>query len=86
MNKLKDVIKLTNRERAFCEYAQSGWIARDSDNCICLYNEKPYKEDYEWKSDNNYETYRIIEKLFQFIKWEDKEPYSVEEMLTWEVM
>ena len=55
------------------------YIARDRDGLIFLYNKKPSKCDYSWIGYNSiaFPYYH----LFQFIKWEDEEPYSIEELL-----
>lgn len=76
--------KLTKRERAFCEYAESGWIARDKNGTLGFYYVKPNKDNEEGEWCYKY-GYGLIGELFPFIKWEDKKPYSVEEMLKWEV-
>ena len=55
------------------------WIARDENGLIFLYSKKPSKCDYSWIGYNDiaFPYYH----LFQFIKWEDEEPYSIEELL-----
>ena len=76
--------KLTKRERAFCEYAQKGWIAREINNGLIWSNNEPQKGDgiVIFKTDTRIQY--LIDGVFEFITWES-EPYSVEEMLTWEV-
>ena len=78
--------KLTKRERAFCEAVEKGWLARDKRGYLFLNREKPRKYPESWSraivlaylEPSFYPT-------FDFITWEDDEPYSVKEMLTWEV-
>ena len=55
------------------------YIARDRNGLIFLYSKKPSKCDYSWIGYNDiaFPYYH----LFQFIKWEDEEPYSIEELL-----
>ena len=55
------------------------WIARDKNGLIFLYAKKPSKCEYSWGGCK----YMLLplEHLFQFIKWEDDEPYSIEELL-----
>lgn len=82
----KKPIKLTAKEKAFLSIVETGWIARDKNcNYIYWYDKKPKKEYDEWICWNS-KTIMIPLwlNLFKFIEWED-EPYSVEEMLTWEV-
>ena len=55
------------------------WIARDKDGLIFLYAKKPSKCEYSWGGCK----YILLplEHLFQFIQWEDDEPYLIEELL-----
>ena len=55
------------------------WIARDKSDWIFLYKEKPIKLKISW-SGCMYTTLPF-KHLFQFIQWEDEEPYSIEELL-----
>lgn len=48
------------------------WIARDENGSLWLFSDKPYKYKGMWRS--NSIMYRIHEKLFPEVKWEDKEP------------
>ena len=55
------------------------WIARDIDGCLYVYASKPKKGITMWESDGL--PMIPFDYLFQFITWEDKEPYSIEELL-----
>ena len=55
------------------------WIARDIDGCLYVYESKPKKGITMWESDGL--PMIPFDHLFQFIQWEDKEPYSIEELL-----
>ena len=48
------------------------WIARDENDSLWLFEEKPYKDKSVWSSNST--MYSINEKLFPEIKWEDEEP------------
>lgn len=50
-----------------------------------FFTNKPQKGLTGWWATDS--IYAIIPPnlLFSFIKWEDEKPYSVEEMLTWEI-
>lgn len=48
------------------------WIARDINESLWLFEEKPYKDKRVWVS--NSVIYRINEKLFPEVQWSDKEP------------
>ena len=54
------------------------WIARDGNGVVCLYPDKPHKSKTIWDS---YGTLFPFHHLFKFIKWEDEEPYLIEELL-----
>ena len=54
------------------------WIARDGNGVVCLYPDKPHKSKTIWDS---YGALFPFHHLFQFIKWEDDEPYLIEDLL-----
>ena len=56
------------------------WIVRDKCGTICAFINKPHKNGLGW-SGNFFDALVLFEHLFQFIKWEDEEPYSIEELL-----
>ena len=78
--------KLTKKERKFCELVETGWIARDADRRIWIFLNKPPKSDFGW-SEIGHSMYYIFKDVdpFSFIKWEDEEPWSVEDLLKLEV-
>ena len=57
------------------------WIARDKDDTLCIFPDKPIKDVKEgcWSSENS--DYVFIEDedtdMFMDIKWSDKEPREV---------
>lgn len=58
------------------------WIVKDKCGSLYIYEEKPWKGSSIW--DNGYGNYvecHIFDHLFQFIKWEDEKPYSIDELL-----
>lgn len=77
--------KLTKRERAFCEVLKRGYIARNKNGLIHIYDLKPIKVFEKWGRPRYGNKFRIDDDLFMPILWEDEEPYSVEELLKWEV-
>ena len=78
--------KLTKRERAFCEYVQSGWIVKDDYGNAEWFEKYPARRERFWfKNVEVGAMCNIVNNLFSFIQWEDEEPYSVEELLKWEV-
>lgn len=82
--------KLTKKQRLLCEILGSGWIIRGAANNLHYFSQKPQKRNEYWVI-NDVKTFKShiintdILPDFPFIKWEDEEPYSVKEMLTWEV-
>lgn len=79
--------KLTKRERAFCEAAQNGWIARDRDRSLCWFpaDAVVQKSGTMW----NAEKYVCISHFklpFICIKWEDEKPWAVADLLKLEVI
>ena len=88
--------KLTKQERKFCELFEGKdvWIAKDKSGALYLYDKKPHKgkELYDeiWEANYHGNTmdgivFKLAEMKFYFIKWEDEEPWSVEELLKLEV-
>ena len=57
------------------------WIARDElRNSVYVFYKKPNKYSTYWEDEDMiYE--QIDENLFQFIKWEDDEPYNIQELI-----
>lgn len=67
------------------------WIARDQDGCLCVFENKPCKEEtndnigyvYWTRSDNesDFGSLDPFNNLFKFIKWEDEEPTLIKDAL-----
>ena len=79
----KEKIKLSDAERVILENVDKGckWICRDNYNIIYFCRSEPRKSGNEWKCDNGGVALSIFNHLFQFIKWEDKQAYNIEEIL-----
>ena len=60
---------------------QYEWIARDAGDSLCVYTKRPIKQMSVWSTDGWMSPMSLFHNLFQFIKWEDKEPYSIEKLL-----
>ena len=50
------------------------WIARDENDELWLYEEKPYKKVNQWKSSDGAYQSLIDSDWFPEISWEDDEP------------
>lgn len=64
------------------------YIARDRGDSLFVYTSKPIKKRNDWKFNDIDENLKdewsaitIYNHLFQFIKWEDEEPYLIEDLL-----
>ena len=82
----KEKITLSEAERVILENIDKmyKWIARDEDGCLVLHSEKPQKEYMcnTWMHDGaERDILSPFDHLFRFIKWEDTEPYNIEELL-----
>lgn len=76
--------KLTKKERMFCELVETGWITRDRNGAIWWGYKRPTKKVCSWIGAGATLYAGAIAK-FSFIKWEDEEPWSVEDLLKLEV-
>lgn len=81
--------ELTLNEHKLCQVLKNGWLARDKFNGLIFHVKKPLtKDDIEWIPSGS--VFKISDLMFEdakfkFIKWEDKEPWSVENLLKLEI-
>ena len=74
--------KITEDEKAILKVLlkeKYKWIARDKNGCLYVYASKPEKVITIWEGSGL--PMMPFNHLFQFIKWEDEEPYSIEDLL-----
>lgn len=83
---------ITSREKNFLDALLPNfkYIARDSNDRLCIYYNKPKRNsmDNYWIPDDDYYYYvssNMYGSMFNFIKWEDKEPWSIEDLKKLEV-
>lgn len=78
----KECPKLIEIERTILENIDKEykWIARDNDGFLGIYRKKPSK-NYNLRWEYGRGAYFYFTHLFQFIKWEDDEPYKIEDLL-----
>lgn len=74
--------KLTKKERVFCEIVRHGYIARDKDGSLCVYDSFPAQRTLNWFEDR---WVNIDSDTFQFITWESGKAWSIESLLKLEV-
>jgi hypothetical protein len=82
--------KLTKQERKFCELLEEKdiWFARQRNMTMpTIFIYKPYKTTTCWHGNTieSCELRKHCNARFEFIKWEDEEPWSVAELLKLEV-
>lgn len=85
MKEYKKPIKLTTLEFELLKHEKrvgNKFVACDKDGEIIFSKNKPYKKEVIW----DVKTYSFcgvyLDGLFTFVKWEDKEPYLIEEILS----
>lgn len=80
-----DITHLSEDEKAILKSIdkQYGWIARQRDGNLFLYEDKPIKiENFgNWINKKNTRLFSPFNHLFQFIKWEDDEPCNIDDLL-----
>lgn len=78
----KEKPKLTDDEKVILRNIdkKNKWIARDKSGELWIYEEKPERYISYWDS-NGELRFTLFNNLFQFIKWEDKEPYLIDDLL-----
>ena len=82
----KEKPKLSEAERVILEILPEGYksIARDKDNTLKIGKKNLKKAVQGYWFGENVDSYTVLEPfehLFQFIKWEDAEPYEIAELL-----
>lgn len=88
----KEPPKLNEQERLFCKMIKGGFLAKDKNGTLCWYEKEPSRENDSWANIHgakiinvSYDRglrYLFKENLnFDFVKWEDEEPWSVKEIL-----
>ena len=81
---------ITSREKNLLDVLLPSckYIARDSNNELYIYNEKPERMDCDWYSNDGILlriSTRFFGNMFDFIKWEDEKPWSIEDLKKLEV-
>lgn len=82
LEECKEPIKLTRFEYEYLKFAKENgynFIARDKNNNLYLYSNKPWKAQVYWGHEGG--TTPVFAELFKFVKWKDEEPYSIDELL-----
>lgn len=61
------------------------WITRDKDGRLCVYPGKPLKVTTKWGSGLGHKFFDLFDHLFQMVRWEDDEPWKIEDLLKLDV-
>ena len=80
--KKPEPIQLTWFEYEYLKFAKENeynFIARDKNNNLYLYSNKPWKAENDWDYEDR--TTPVFAELFKFVKWKDEEPYNIDEIL-----
>ena len=83
LGEYKEPIKLTQFEYEYLKVAKENgfnFIARDKDNRLYGTSEKPKKYNTTWANSGTY--IGMFKSTFSFVKWEDEEPYNIDEILS----
>lgn len=77
----KEPVVLTDDEKILCNLLGGGWITRDKDDYLHWDEHKPYKGNCTWIRKRQSRCANIggifPQCKFEFIKWEDDEPWEV---------
>lgn len=84
---------ITSREKNFLYLILSKWkyIARSEDKSLNVFDSLPIKEEDGWYIENIsmcdycYISQKLFDNMFNFIKWEDEKPWSIEDLKKLEV-
>ena len=79
----KLVVVLTEAERTILQNVDKKYkyIARDKNGNLCLYKDRPTKGISTWINGGITMHRGVFSHLFQFVQWEDEQPYNIEELL-----
>ena len=85
LSEYKEPVKLTRFEhdvlKHLLEKTQYRFIVREKSDNIYIYKRKPKKGSGAWDISSGMQNLNIFVNLFPFIKWEDSEPTSIQEVL-----
>lgn len=80
---------ITSIERVLLENVEKKYkyIARDHDLALFIFGESPTKENMMWlrKPDSYVASFTVYGHLFPMVKWEDEEPWKIEDLLKLDV-
>lgn len=81
---IDEEMKYTAEEKKYAKSLKEqgyNWIARDIDDYLYVYTDKPIKRDLAWMRDQG-EFYLIDGRDFRPITWQDKEPTNIDDIIS----
>ena len=84
LSEYKEPVKLTRFEYELLKFwndKEYKYIARDSNNMVFVYHEKPSKNSKVWGSLHEHRVIDEFDKSFLFVRWEDSTPTSIKDVL-----
>lgn len=85
--------KINNKTKMFFDAIETGWVSRDENGLLYVFavDNKPTKSISAWSCGRIVDTIRLPKSILpfltlDFIKWEDNEPWSVEDIRSLEVV
>ena len=84
LEEYKEPIKLTRFEYEYLKVAKENeynFIARDKNGTLVIYNIAPHKTDTLWCTASAKWDKVKFNNLFNFVKWEDEEPWNIDNIL-----
>lgn len=85
LSECKESTKVTRLEYELLKYwngKRYKYIARDRDGALYIYRDKPSKNEDVWGTLYGHaRLMKYFDDLFCFVKWEDKEPIGIKEVL-----
>ena len=83
LEEYKKPVKLTKFEYEYLKVAKKegfNFIARDKSNRLYGFEKQPTKGNATWGSRGDY--VGMFKSTFSFVKWQDEEPYNIDEILS----
>ena len=83
LEEYKKPVKLSKFEYEYLKVAKENeynFIARDINNRLYGFEKQPEKRNSTWGSCGDY--VGMFKSTFSFVKWEDEEPYNIDEILS----
>lgn len=85
LEEYKEPVKLTRFEYEYLKVAKENeyhFIARDKNGTLVIYNIAPHKTDTLWCTASAKWDKVNFNNLFNFVKWEDEEPWKIDSILS----